>query len=112
MSRHTLNRAGININRLAEQLGATTAEQTPPHEGEDSTVLYLRFLDGNGQEVDLDDGRVQQAVENYTPPPPPDEDTQLAAIRAKAKEVAAGTGTFTAAQVQKILANLVLRNTR
>lgn len=38
--------------------------------------------------------------------------TQLASIRAKAKQVAAGTDTFTAAQVQKILAHLVLRATR
>lgn len=43
-----------------------------------------------------------------------DEDAraQLAAIRSKAKEVAAGTGTFTAAQIQKILAHLILRATR
>lgn len=43
-----------------------------------------------------------------------DEDarTQLTAIRAKAKQVAAGEGTFTAAQTQKILAQLILRATR
>lgn len=45
-------------------------------------------------------------------PPPPDEDTQLLAVRAKAQQVAAGEGTFTAAQVQKILAHLILRSTR
>lgn len=39
-------------------------------------------------------------------------DTQLSAVRAKAKEVAAGTSAFTAAQTQKILAHLVLRATR
>ena len=42
----------------------------------------------------------------------PAEDVGLSAIRAKAQAVAAGDGAFTAAQVQKILAHLVLRTTR
>lgn len=42
----------------------------------------------------------------------PSEDVGLAGVRAKAAQVAAGDGTFTAAQVQKILAHLVLRTTR
>ena len=41
-----------------------------------------------------------------------DAGTQLLGARAKAREVAAGNGTFTAAQVQKILAHLILRATR
>lgn len=55
------------------------------------------------------------AIEAHIPDPDfgrPDEDRQLRALRAKAKEVAAGTGTFTAAQTQKILAHLILRSTR
>lgn len=55
------------------------------------------------------------ALDAHTPDPDfgrPDEDRQLRAIRTKAREVAAGNGTFTAAQVQKILAHLILRSTR
>lgn len=55
------------------------------------------------------------ALAAHTPDPEygqADEDRQLRALRTKAREVAAGNGTFTAAQVQKILAHLVLRASR
>lgn len=48
-------------------------------------------------------------------PEPTDEEkaaVDLSAVRAKAKAVFAGTDTFTAAQVQKLVAALVLRATR
>lgn len=40
------------------------------------------------------------------------EDMALAAIRSKAQQVAAGSATFTAAEIQQILAAAVLRATR
>lgn len=53
------------------------------------------------------------------PPPPSPEEIEdantrsaLLALRAKARDVYAGADTFTAAQVQRILAGLVLRETR
>jgi hypothetical protein len=52
------------------------------------------------------------------PPPSPEEveaeaaDTQLDQIRAKAQAVFNGTDTFTAAQMQKLVAAMVLRMTR
>lgn len=58
---------------------------------------------------------VQAVLDAHTPDPDfgqPDEDRQIRLVRAKAQEVAAGTGTFTAAQVQKILSHLILRSTR
>lgn len=42
----------------------------------------------------------------------PDPDALLKAVRAKAQQVADGNGAFTLAQVQQILAALVLRGTR
>lgn len=42
----------------------------------------------------------------------PTEDRDLRALRAKAQGVWNGTDTFTAAQVQKILAGIILRATR
>lgn len=53
---------------------------------------------------------------NPSPAPPPTDQeragTELQAVRAKAKAVLDGTDTFTAAQVQKLVAALVLRLTR
>lgn len=76
-------------------------------------------VDGDGRLVidapDSDRPVVQTILAAHVPDPEfgrPDEDRQLGVLRAKAREVAAGNGTFTAAQVQKILAHLVLRATR
>lgn len=64
---------------------------------------------------DIDRAAVQAALDAHTPDPEygqPDEDRQLRALRTKAQQVAAGDGTFTAVQIQKILAHLILRATR
>lgn len=42
----------------------------------------------------------------------PTEDVEMSKVRAKAQAVAAGTDTFTAAQMQKAVAHLILRATR
>lgn len=58
---------------------------------------------------------IEQAVADHVPDPDygrTEEERNFTAIREKAKAVFAGTDTFTAAQVQKLLAALVLRETR
>jgi hypothetical protein len=79
MSRHSIDRAGVDINALAQQLGADSAEPTPHQDGDDTSVPYLRFLDDTGAEVDLDDATVQQAIADYIPPVQPNPDAELAA---------------------------------
>lgn len=66
-------------------------------------------------------GTYANGVFSPAPPPPPesaeavatkDADAQMLTLRTKARAVYDGTDTFTNAQVQKILAGLVLRETR
>lgn len=59
-------------------------------------------------------GVFPQVVEVPEPPPyvPPPSQTQLEQIRAKARDVFSGQSTFTNAQLQKLVAALVLRELR
>lgn len=88
MSRHMIDRPGIDSRHLAAQLGAHTMEPVQHTDGDDLAVSYVRFLDTAGAEVDLDDATVQQAVEDYTPPPEPDPVADLMAALGPADTVA------------------------
>lgn len=57
----------------------------------------------------------QAVIDTYVYDPAwgkPTEDVEMSKVREKAKAVAAGTDTFTAAQMQKAVAHLILRATR
>lgn len=95
MSRHIIDRPGVNIVRLAQQLGAATAEPTPYQDGDDPSVSYVRFLDASGAEVDLNDGRVQKAVKAYAPPPQVDVVADLLDVLRQADTVAKVTSALT-----------------
>lgn len=97
-----LNGKAIDLAQLAEEIGtALTAS--------DEEIVVA------DPDANVTAEQVQAALDAHTPDPlyGLDEDSrQFQALRAKAKQVWAGDGTFTAAQVQKILAGLVLRATR
>lgn len=89
----------INGTQLKAEVGASDLYVT-------EDILHA---EGCTQE-ELEDG-----LAAHTPDPDygkPQEDRDLSALRAKAQDVFAGNSTFTAAQVQKILAGIVLRLTR
>lgn len=77
-------------------------EQTRPLTAEEVAQREADQSEGERRQVEM-----QAASAERT-----EVDTKLSAVRAKAEAVKAGTDTFTAAQMQKILAHLVLRSTR
>lgn len=110
----------LNISQLCVEIGRKALRVLGP---DDDGTYVVKF-----DEADLSEADMQVALDahvadpNWTDPNPPplsaedqgakDTATQLEQIRTKAKAVFAGTDTFTTAQVQKILAGLVLRQTR
>lgn len=84
-----------------------------------STSLIVRRNDADGtfeiEAADVSSSSLQSAVDAQVPDPnygQPVEDTQLQAVRDTARQVLAGQATFTATQLQKIAAAIVLRATR
>lgn len=100
--RANLNGKAINLAQLDAELGnvGLCASATEVVAAERASVTKTQL---------------ELAVAAHVPNPDfgkPPEDVEMSKVRVKAQAVAAGTDTFTAAQVQKILANLVLRATR
>lgn len=92
----------VDLAQLAAEVGAALSAS--------DTEVVVADLDATVTAQAL-----SAALAAHTPQPDyglSDEDRQLLAVRAKARAVAAGTDTLTAAQVQKIVAHLVLRATR
>lgn len=110
----------VNPGQLSYEVGRYPTRVRGPYE--DGTTVVT--VDGVGEANLVSAVEAHAPMENWTDPdyvaPPPTEaeveDTQtrdqMLAIRTKAKAVFAGTDTFTAAQLQKIAAALVLRATR
>lgn len=98
----------VNVDQLADEIKAAHGWPAAPG----------LIRDGNTLQVLRDDAdavKVRKALASHVPNPDfgrPVEDAALGALRAKALQVIAGDGTFTAAQTQKILASIVLRATR
>lgn len=101
----------LNVSQLAAELGGVPLRAVGPDD-DGNTLVAVQ----GGTKAALDaavDGHT--AAPAWVDPgyvPPPDTATPIDAVRARAQEVLAGTGTFTAAQMQKILAALVLRTSR
>jgi hypothetical protein len=72
MSRHRLDRAGIDLYHFAGLLGASTAEPAAFRDGDDTSAAYVEFFDASGAEVELEDAAVQDAAASYIPPLRPD----------------------------------------
>lgn len=97
-----LNGKTVDLAQLATEVGAPLAAS------DDEVVI-------TEEDSTVTTDALSAAISAHTPDPEygqPDEDRQLRVLRTKARDVAAGNGTFTTAQVQKILAHLVLRATR
>lgn len=103
--------ANLNGEKLRQELHAAGLADADPYvsdgelviSGTDDLSTASRVVEAHmGDPIPL---TPEQQIEE-------DARLQLVALRAKAKDVAAGTSVFTAAQQQKILAQLVLRATR
>ena len=101
-TRVALDGKAVRLDQLAAEVGAALCAS-------DTEVVL------SDPAATVTSAQLQAAVQAHSADPDygvPDEDRQLRALRTKAREVAAGTGTCTAAQTQKILAHLILRSTR